>query len=721
MTNAFVQNNLSTISTSTSSSLLSSPKPTPDEVADISAEEAMQRTRNQLQRLQQEGGGEDNSNSGSNPIIDEKFKEYLSFPANEIKKELKSAGLLTKGRKPDLARRLAEYEYRIDHPDAPAYYNPKSSGFADSSSDNKNDDNDANSANTLSTTYLEPKNKKKTKNNSNDDAKVENGILNKFCGIQLSETAGKALGKAQFTTPTPIQKNGLPLMMKGESVVLHAETGSGKTLAYLLPITEAIWRDELASEDANGFVDMNDDNDLRYGLILTPTRELAAQVAGVASALAPPGSVRLISHPTDLMSEARYWKERRGSRTTDAIDLFAEEDLRSGRSSPPRLFIGSAKSILHSLYGDGRMPASPTRKPLAKEMLSKTRWVVLDEVDRLLNTKSKKGLSNNQRGRSTRGGSSKEHEKPAAILTSAVTRRTLGRAQVISASATVGRSLKRELSRVLGLSPKEYPRVIQGTSSGGIISDEEDDETTFIGGSSYSEKSTDSESEDGEENINPNHVNRAVTIPNSVTNYVLAVDTSSTGKLLTNAFFVVKNLNENGKKKNQKTLLVLTKGCGISTKNAIGALTHFNCQPEPQSLLDVLQNADGSDQLMDVHRLVTGSDGIGEDTSYFDTDTAATGTDDDDDDDSSEGFLLVTGEDTVRGMHIANLDTVVVVGRPAGPDEYIHIAGRTGRAGRSGKVISVLSEQHTAAIKGWETILNIDFKILDSMNDISSI
>jgi superfamily II DNA/RNA helicase len=72
-------------------------------------------------------------------------------------------------------------------------------------------------------------------------------------------------------------------------------------------------------------------------------------------------------------------------------------------------------------------------------------------------------------------------------------------------------------------------------------------------------------------------------------------------------------------------------------------------------------------------------------------------------------------------MHIANLDTVVVVGRPAGPDEYIHIAGRTGRAGRSGKVISVLSEQHTAAIKGWETILNIEFKILDSMNDISSI
>jgi hypothetical protein len=717
-TNAFVQNNLHISTSITTSSVLFS---SPDEVADISAEEAMQRTRSQLQRMQQSSGKSDGDEASGNPIIDEKFKEYLSFPANEIKRELKSVGLLTKGRKPDLARRLAEYEYRIDHPDAPAYYNTKSSGRAGSD----DDDDDAALSLQESSKYLEPKksNKNKKQDNNNEAATVENGILNKFCGIKLSETAGKALGKAQFTTPTPIQKNGLPLMMKGESVVLHAETGSGKTLAYLLPITEAIWKDELANEDANGFVDMNEDNDLRYGFILTPTRELAAQVAGVASALAPPGSVRLISHPTDLMSEARYWKERRGSRTTDggAIDLFAEEDLRSGRSSPPRLFIGSAKSILHSLYGDGRMPASPTRKPLAKEMLSKTRWIVLDEVDRLLNTKSKKGLSNNQRGRSTRGGSSKEHEKPAAILTSAVTRRTLGRAQVISASATVGRSLKRELSRVLGLSPKEYPRVIQGTSSGGIISDEDDDETTFVG-SSYSEPSSTEDGEEGENN--PNHVNRAVTIPNSVTNYVLAVDTSSTGKLLTNAFFVVKNLNENGKKKNQKTLLVLTKGCGISTKNAIGALTHFNCQPEPQSLLDVLQNADGSDQLMDVHRQVTGSDGIGEDTtSYFDNEDTATATAaaNDEDDDDSEGFLLVTGEDTVRGMHIANLDTVVVVGRPAGPDEYIHIAGRTGRAGRSGKVISVLSEQHTAAIKGWETILNIEFKILDSMNDISSI
>merc|ERR1712238_650617 len=72
-------------------------------------------------RDEDESGNNSNS-KGANPIIDQKFKEYLLYPANALKKELKSVGLYTKGKKPDLARRLAEYEYRLDHPDAPAYY-----------------------------------------------------------------------------------------------------------------------------------------------------------------------------------------------------------------------------------------------------------------------------------------------------------------------------------------------------------------------------------------------------------------------------------------------------------------------------------------------------------------------------------------------------------------------------------------------------------------------
>ena len=653
------------------------------------------------------------------PRIDERVKEYLFYPANELKRELKSHGLLTKGRKPDLARRLAEYEYLDENPEE---------GFS-MTRDEKDKASSDPSELQKPTTYLDAKGKKSKKKQDDDAAETyadnssssSNSIMKTFAGLRLSETAGRALGKAQFDTPTPIQRKGLPGLFKGESAVLHAETGSGKTLAYLLPITEAMWKDELLnnnsaeeSQKQNQFAE--EDTDLRYGLILTPTRELAAQVAGVASVLAPPGSVRLVSRPTDLMSEGRYWKERRGDRVDDP-EFLGEEDTHRGRGSPPRLFVGSAKAIMGSLYGDGKMPASPTRKPAAKELLSQTRWIVLDEVDRLLHVKTKKGLSSSQRsqranrgydfseggGGSRKGGGGKTgplHEKPAAVLTSAVARRTLGRAQVIAASATVGRTLKRELSRVLGLPPKEYPRVIRG--------DNWDADDANIDEDGY-------DIDDGAEHMaGQGHVDRAVTIPESVTNYVLPIDTDSSGKLLTNAFFAVKNLNNSGKGK-QKILLVLTKGCGITTSNAIGALKHFKCEPEPQSLLDVLQNADGADQLMDVHRQVSGSDGIGEST-YFGGDEDAA----EDDDDNSEGYLLVTGEDTVRGMHLAGLDTVVVVGRPSGPDEYIHIAGRTGRAGRRGKVINVLSEQHAAAMTGWEKMLNVEFQQLN-MKDIESL
>lgn len=352
----------------------------------------------------------------------------------------------------------------------------------------------------------------------------------------------------------------------------------------------------------------------------------------------------MVTHPCNLMSDGV--KERgeleNGGRLGD-----------SGRSTP-RLFIGSARSIMGSLYGNRKMPAPPTTKPEAKYLLMNTRWVVLDEVDRLLDVNGGRGASS----------SKKKHEKPAAVVTSAVARLTLGRAQVVSASATVGRSLKRELSRILGLSPKEWPPVVRGDDA----MQEEEFRTAKSSG----------------------HLGRAVTIPETVENYVVAVDTSSVGKLLTSAFYVLRSLN---KKKSRRILLVLTKGSGINTQNTIGALKHFRCQPEPQSLLDVLE-ADGSDRLIAVHRQVTGATGVGEAIA----------------DEKDEGYLLVTGEDTVRGLHLDGLDVVVVVGRAHGPDEYTHIAGRTGRAGRTGKVINVVSEQHAAAVKAWEKMLDSEFR-----------
>mmetsp|Transcript_29109 Transcript_29109/g.32652 ORF Transcript_29109/g.32652 Transcript_29109/m.32652 type:complete len:136 (-) Transcript_29109:5-412(-) len=110
---------------------------------------------------------EKDEKKATNPIIDQTFKEYVLYPANALKKELKKAGLYTKGKKPDLARRLAEYEYRLDHPDAPAYYTNAEIGNKVKKGENRKkkgktdaDADDSDLPTRKPSTYLEPKEKK---------------------------------------------------------------------------------------------------------------------------------------------------------------------------------------------------------------------------------------------------------------------------------------------------------------------------------------------------------------------------------------------------------------------------------------------------------------------------------------------------------------------------------------------------------------------------------
>lgn len=288
----------------------------------------------------------------------------------------------------------------------------------------------------------------------------------------------------------------------------------------------------------------------------------------------------------------------------------------------------------------------------------------MDEVDRLLDVKKVRGKTSKYY---------KKHEKPAASILSSVARMTLGQAQVVAASATVGRPLRRELARVLGLTPDECPQIIRGIQSNHM---------------------TDTDS------------TRAVTLPESLQHYVMPSDGSTTGGLLTAAAFFVKNLPQL-ESRGRRTLFVIASGCGIQLRDAIGALRHFGVSPNPMSLLDVME-AEGTDNLIETYRCISASGGLGEKSS---SKLAFS---------ESEGYMLLAVEETVRGIHLDNLDTVVIVGRPKGPDEYVHIAGRAGRAGKPGKVISVVSYEQATALSSWEGMLGIDFIPLDE-SDASSL
>ncbi|EGG05811.1 uncharacterized protein MELLADRAFT_43753 [Melampsora larici-populina 98AG31] len=76
------------------------------------------------------------------------------------------------------------------------------------------------------------------------------------------------------TTPTPIQRQTIPLALLGKDLVCSSMTGSGKTLGYLVPIFERLmWRDKKGGGKTRV-------------MILTPTRELAVQVYQVGKSLA---------------------------------------------------------------------------------------------------------------------------------------------------------------------------------------------------------------------------------------------------------------------------------------------------------------------------------------------------------------------------------------------------------------------------------------------------
>ncbi|KAL9187720.1 hypothetical protein ACHAXT_006098 [Thalassiosira profunda] len=580
---------------------------------------------------------------------EEKLQHYVEQlrlrPANALKEELVNLRLSSKGRKPDLVARLAEYHVARD----------ANGGAADEHLEDG----------------MEVELPKLTQPSLELDRPAS------FAGIpRLSANAANALhqafgdgGTESYPEPTPIQSVAVHKLFypPNPSALLHAPTGSGKTIAYLLPITETLWK-EVEAGRSDSTVDV-DANDMANGmaLVLLPTRELAAQVAGVATVLAPPGMVKLVPRPMDLMNS---WKaEADGG---DEYEYSQKEGLDveegGGRKYQPRILVGSAKSISTSLFGDSKMPGTPTNKPQGKKLLSCTRWLVMDEVDRLLNVK-----------KSRTDKKSRRHEKPAALLAAAVARLTLGRVQVIAASATVGRPLRRELARVLGLHSSECPETLRG-----------EEDTAKLDRKLKSDET---------------HVGRAVKIPDAVRNYVLPVDGSTTGSLLTSAAFASKTLLQPApgqEASSRRVLVVLTRNCDIKVHNALGALRHFGIRPEPQSLLDALE-ADGTDRLVEAHRKVSGVEGVGGARQRTD------GLDGDD----GEGYLLVTHEDNVRGLHLDSLDAVIVVGRPGSPDEYTHIAGRTGRAGRRGSVLNVVSFEQAAALASWTKMLGVDFLPVD--------
>lgn len=162
-----------------------------------------------------------------------------------------------------------------------------------------------------------------------------------FSSLGVAKWLDESLAAMEIHTPTQIQKACIPEILKGKDCIGGAKTGSGKTIAFGAPMLTK-W-----SEDPMGI----------FGLILTPTRELAMQIAEQFAALGSQMNIKLalVVGGEDMMRQALEIQRRphfviaTPGRLADHI-LNSGEDTIKGLRSVKYLVLDEADRMLSNTF-----------------------------------------------------------------------------------------------------------------------------------------------------------------------------------------------------------------------------------------------------------------------------------------------------------------------------------------------------------------------------------
>ncbi|WP_047146323.1 DEAD/DEAH box helicase [Aquamicrobium sp. LC103] len=174
--------------------------------------------------------------------------------------------------------------------------------------------------------------------NENTEISADNGNSQGFAELGITGALLKATHNAGFLDPKPIQEQAIPAQLEGRDILGIAQTGSGKTAAFSLPILAKI----VTLGDKRG-------RKTCRALILAPTRELAVQIEETIRTLA---KGLHISTALVLGGVSRHSQVKRMAQGVDVLI-----------ATPGRLT---------DLVREGEIN------------LAETRWLVLDEADRML-------------------------------------------------------------------------------------------------------------------------------------------------------------------------------------------------------------------------------------------------------------------------------------------------------------------------------------------------
>jgi ATP-dependent RNA helicase RhlE len=94
------------------------------------------------------------------------------------------------------------------------------------------------------------------------------GAIMQFQELNIIPDILKALEKENYSVPTPIQEEAIPLILSGRDILGCAQTGTGKTAAFAIPTLQLLGKEKIPYSKVRNI----------RSLILTPTRELAIQI-----------------------------------------------------------------------------------------------------------------------------------------------------------------------------------------------------------------------------------------------------------------------------------------------------------------------------------------------------------------------------------------------------------------------------------------------------------
>ncbi|XP_018493649.1 probable ATP-dependent RNA helicase DDX49 [Galendromus occidentalis] len=171
-----------------------------------------------------------------------------------------------------------------------------------------------------------------------DDNKIKT-----FKELKLSDWLLERLKIISIQSPSPVQRNCVPEILKGRDCLACAKTGSGKTLAFALPVLEKLFREPYGI----------------FALILSPTRELAIQIAEQFRILGKKVNLKdcLVVGGTDIVDQGRELAQRphivvaTPGRLADHLD-FAAEDMKPLFSKIQMLILDEADQLLSGKYND---------------------------------------------------------------------------------------------------------------------------------------------------------------------------------------------------------------------------------------------------------------------------------------------------------------------------------------------------------------------------------